>query len=177
MNILIGGGSGFIGRELAPVLLRAGHLITVIGRDKNKISQLFSNTVTAISWDQLFAHDPSHFDAIINLTGANIADHRWTEKTKATLLSSRIDSVTTIIDWCKRSTGRKPHLYNASAVGYYGLQQTIPHNQLRFSEQDGLTVKVNPICYWSQPDTDPYLAISVPGPSLRVKRRLTSGCF
>lgn len=138
MNILIAGGTGFIGRMLVPALLNAGHAVSVLGRDAKKIETLFKQSVKAIAWATLHTHQASDYDAIINLTGANIADSRWTRQTKAILLSSRLDSITHLLDWCKHSGEHKPHLYNASAVGFYPLQHEIMANQPGYGEASAL---------------------------------------
>lgn len=130
MRIIIGGGTGFIGRSLVDALLNNGNDVTVVGRDTNKINKSFPERVNAIEWKHLSSLNPEDFDAIINLTGSNIAEKRWSDAVKAELLSSRIDSVTHFINWCKKSKGRKPHLYNASAIGYYGLLSAVPEKKL-----------------------------------------------
>ncbi len=134
MKIIIGGGSGFVGRLLVPALIDSGSEVTVIGRDKSKILKLFPKQVDAIGWHELSLLDAANFDAIINLTGANIAEKRWSDQVKAEMISSRVNSVLALIEWCKKSSGAMPHLYNASAVGYYGLQSAIPENALLNTE-------------------------------------------
>lgn len=126
MNIIIGGGSGFVGRALVPVLLASGHHVTVVGRDLAKIKDAFSSSVDAVSWEQLPQCQPDQFDAVINLTGANIAGKHWTEEYKQELLASRVNATRSFVTWCARGQARKPHLYNASAIGYYGLQYETP---------------------------------------------------
>lgn len=138
MNIIIGGGSGFVGRMLVSALINNGDNITIIGRDKHKIHKLFSKQVLAIEWNALSSLDAANYDAIINLTGANISEKRWNDKVKSTLLSSRINSTLSLIEWCKKSSGAMPHLYNASAVGYYGLQSAIPKKELYFTEDSDI---------------------------------------
>lgn len=134
MKIIIGGGSGFIGRALVPVLLAAGHEVTVIGRNKNTIIKAFPEHVTATEWNNLPELDASSFDVIINLAGVNIAAKRWSETVKAEILSSRINATNSFIHWAKSSSGRKPHLYNASAIGIYGLQYAMPTHGLGDAE-------------------------------------------
>ena len=123
MKIIIAGGTGLIGHLLIPGLLQSGHDVYVIGRSKEKIERIFGDTVHARTWDRLSALDPDEFDAIINLTGENIADHRWSDKRKQELLTSRIETTTQLVTWGAQAKEKKPHLYNASAVGFYGLQE------------------------------------------------------
>ncbi len=135
MKIMIGGGTGLIGQALIPALLAAQHQVVVIGRDKAKIGQLFQHQVEAAAWTDLDHYQPDDVGAIINLTGANIADHRWNETVKAAILNSRLEATTRFVNWCKKATSHRPHLYNASAVGYYGLQKEVAHHDQAFTEQ------------------------------------------
>ncbi|VEB34003.1 TIGR01777 family oxidoreductase [Legionella cherrii] len=134
MKIIIGGGTGLVGQTLVPELIQSGHNVYVIGRDEEKIKKTFANTVHAISWDELDLLNPNEFDVIINLAGENIADDRWSDETKERLLSSRIETTSQFVLWGIKAEAKKPHLYNASAVGIYGLQKTRAANNLTFTE-------------------------------------------
>lgn len=126
MKILIAGGTGFIGRSLIPVLLKNGHQLTVVTRDINQAHTLWGDSVSACTWDQLNSNDikPDDIDSVINLAGKNIADQRWSYSVKQKLKESRTLSTTKIIDWINHSISKKPHLYNASAIGIYGATTT-----------------------------------------------------
>ncbi|CEK09971.1 TIGR01777 family oxidoreductase [Legionella hackeliae] len=121
MKILIAGASGFIGTELVNALL-PHHEITVLGRSKRKMEQHFGANVTQTTWDMLPTLDATNYNAIINLSGHNIAASRWTDKVKQLLISSRVDTTAILINWAV-SHNIKPHFYCANAVGLYGLQQ------------------------------------------------------
>lgn len=120
-NILIGGGSGLIGSRLID-LLKHNFNIHILTRKKSHEK----NGIFYHQWDldeQVFDLDSSvSFDAIINLTGAGIADKRWSKDRKKVLIDSRVKSVylmEKIID----SLPKKPNFYlGASAIGYYGDQ-------------------------------------------------------
>ena len=58
-------------------------------------------------------------DAVVCLSGAGVADRRWTESYKRTLRSSRLDTVGTIAR-TMASAGYQGVFLSASAVGYYG---------------------------------------------------------
>jgi len=134
MKIIIGGATGFIGRQLIPALLAAKHQLVVIGRDKAKISRLFPSQVEAAEWNDLNHYLPDHFDAIINLTGENIAERRWSRATMDAILNSRLDATNRFVTWSGKAATRHPHLYNASAVGYYGLQKEVAEANHAFAE-------------------------------------------
>jgi uncharacterized protein (TIGR01777 family) len=125
MNIVIAGATGFVGRHLIPTLLAKQHQITIVGRNINKIKSIFGNAKQCISWNQLNDISPDEIDIVINLAGENIAQSRWTNKSRRIIKESRVNSTTLIINWCMQATKNKPRLYNASAIGIYGLQPLI----------------------------------------------------
>ncbi len=123
MNIVVAGGTGFIGSHLIPILLKDAHQVTLITRNQEKGRQVFKDTVEVLTWDQLDQKDPSEFHAAINLAGQNIGDHYWTQNIKDQILNSRVSTTEKLVNWC-RKTQSAFYLYNASAIGVYGLQQT-----------------------------------------------------
>jgi uncharacterized protein (TIGR01777 family) len=59
-------------------------------------------------------------DAVVHLSGASIANGRWTAERKAILRSSRIDSTRVLVD-AMMHLRQKPRVFvSASATGYYG---------------------------------------------------------
>ncbi|ETO92618.1 nucleoside-diphosphate sugar epimerase [Legionella longbeachae] len=121
MNILIAGGTGFIGSELVDSL-RSDHQITVLGRDNNHIQDVFGKRVQACTWQDLEHLDASRYDVVINLCGQSIAGLRWTEHIKKQIIESRVKTNTALIKWLTDHQC-KPHYYSANAVGIYGLQE------------------------------------------------------
>ncbi len=59
-------------------------------------------------------------EAVVHLSGASIADGRWTPQRKAILRSSRIDSTRVLVDTISNLRRRPAAFICASAVGYYG---------------------------------------------------------
>ncbi|KTC81664.1 TIGR01777 family oxidoreductase [Legionella brunensis] len=121
MKLLIAGASGFVGSELVKALLPQ-HEITVLGRSQHKLQHHFSANVTQTTWDTLSNLDASHYNAVINLSGHNIAASRWNDKIKQLLITSRVNTTTDLIHWAIKQNA-KPHFYCANAVGIYGLQK------------------------------------------------------
>jgi uncharacterized protein (TIGR01777 family) len=124
MKLIVTGATGFVGRNLIPALLKKEYEITAIGRNANKIKTIFKENVIALSWNQLDEISPDEYAAVINLSGENIAQHYWTTHSKKIIMESRVNSTKQIVDWCMKSKSKKPHLYNASAIGIYGLQKS-----------------------------------------------------
>jgi len=124
MKICIAGGTGFIGQALTRHLLQTGHKITIIGRDKQRIQKIFDPSIQALSWQELESQGKQALmdtDVIVNLSGASIADKRWSASYKETIFSSRITATQLLASLCAelQTTSQSPALLNASAVGVY----------------------------------------------------------
>ncbi len=118
-KVLIAGGSGLVGKRLCHLLLKS-YDVSVLTRGKTRIE----NKVNMIHWNiQEKKNDIApgdSFDVVINLTGAGIADKRWTSKRKNELINSRVKS-TEYLGEILANMSEKPEVYiGASAIGYYG---------------------------------------------------------
>jgi uncharacterized protein (TIGR01777 family) len=117
MRIAVSGASGLIASALVPALRAGGHeLLRLVRRETRGADEVRWNpaakTVEAARLEGL--------DAVVHLSGENIADGRWTDAKKARLRSSRVDS-TRFLSATLAGLARKPSvLVSASAVGYYG---------------------------------------------------------
>lgn len=123
-NILISGGTGFVGKALIAYLLEHYPDVTLTILVRGEVALDPSPRVKYCLWDvnKRFI-DPSlseDIDTIIHLAGANIAEKRWTRKRKELLLKSRTESGKLLVDWIM-AHGRKVKTFvSASAVGWYG---------------------------------------------------------
>lgn len=140
MSILVAGGTGFIGKHLVNALINEEYRVTVLGRSKTKIESFFGKRVQTLAWHDLDAANPEEFSAVINLCGRSISALRWTNVVKQSILSSRIETTSIIARWCAKAQN-KPHWYNASAIGIYGLQPTASTLPPRMTEQDKLPIQ------------------------------------
>ena len=128
-HILLTGGSGFIGQQLVPTLLSAGHTITVFTRNPKKTSAIFQQQVTTTdNLEGLSADD--HFDAVINLAGEGIGDRRWTDAVKQQLRDSRLLTTASLVEYFKRANQNPAVFISGSAIGVYGL-----HGDEKLDEQ------------------------------------------
>lgn len=121
MQVVIAGGTGFVGRALAGKLVAQGHQVTILSRKPAASGQPAAGIEVA-RWDptrptpELFAGK----DAVINLAGESIAGGRWTEARKQRILSSRVNTTRALVATLRECPDRPSVLVNASAVGYYG---------------------------------------------------------
>ncbi|MXX09928.1 MAG: TIGR01777 family protein [Nitrospira sp. SB0667_bin_9] len=129
MNVAIVGGTGFIGRTMAPVLTAKGHVVTIVTRDQGRGANA-KGGVRVQEWDpakwQGTANPFQGQDAVINLAGASIAERRWTPSRKAVLRASRVETTRTIVTALSHLSEpvRPKVLINASGTGFYGFETT-----------------------------------------------------
>lgn len=118
-NILITGGSGFIGRALTSYLYEQGFSIALLSRKNRE-----SHTVRTFIWDietafmEREAIEWAHI--IIHLAGENISKGRWTNKRKKILLESRINSTALLVKSISEIPNSISCVIAASAIGFYG---------------------------------------------------------
>lgn len=124
MKILISGGSGFLGSALSDEIIaryraqQTDVYITWLTRDR---SQAHPDSITMMTYDELTESD-EHFDVIVNLAGAGIADARWSNDRKETLLASRIKPTEALLAFIARQTIAPKLMVSGSAIGWYGAQ-------------------------------------------------------
>lgn len=124
MNILITGGTGFIGSELRSMLLQKGHFLTIITRSPEQYEDETAKNQQFISWDADLVAAMEQTDAVINLVGSSIFGQRWTAEVKQRIYSSRIDNTNNIVSAIKKAENKPEVMISASAVGYYGDRGT-----------------------------------------------------
>src|SRR5262249_47594764 len=116
MLALITGGSGFIGTALCRSLVADGQRVTVLTRDIGRSrSRLPGDVALVESLDAV-----REVDAVVNLAGENLADHRWTQARKREFVDSRINTTRRVLEWMRTQSRRPRVLVSGSAVGWYG---------------------------------------------------------
>jgi uncharacterized protein (TIGR01777 family) len=117
MKVAITGSSGLVGSALVPFLTTGGHevvrLVRRAPRGKDEVRwDPEARTIDAAALEGI--------DAVVNLSGENIAERRWSEARKALLRSSRLVP-TRLLAETLAGLKRKPKvLISFSALGYYG---------------------------------------------------------
>lgn len=119
MNVLITGGSGFIGRALCARLAAGGHRLIVLSRRPAKARPLLpADTRVVASLDEI--DNDEALDGIVNLAGENLFSGRWTAPRKDRLLASRVETTAAVIALARRLRRTPEVLVSGSAVGFYG---------------------------------------------------------
>ncbi len=114
MKIAVTGASGLIGTPLVTALRADGHDVVRLVRGP-------ASAPDERAWDAR-SLDPAAIadrDAVVHLAGAGVADHRWTEAYKRTILDSRVQGTTAVASAMAAGGGPRV-LLSASAVGWYG---------------------------------------------------------
>ncbi|WP_017811494.1 TIGR01777 family oxidoreductase [Paenibacillus shenyangensis] len=123
MNIVVCGGTGFVGSHLVPFWQQQGHQITIVTRKITKDKKT-DPAIKYITWEDM-EQNPKQLegvDAIVNLAGESL-NQRWSTKTKLELVESRMRTVN-IVSKTLEQLERKPEVVvQASAMAVYGTSQ------------------------------------------------------
>jgi uncharacterized protein len=116
MNILITGGTGFIGSYLCDHLLKRECNIVVITRYPDKVKPGIKGITNL---DQIAGR--MDFDVVINLAGEPIANSRLCAAQIYRISDSRLDTTKRLINFFKLSKNKPKLFISGSAIGYYGV--------------------------------------------------------
>ena len=134
MKIIVAGGTGLIGSNLLKRLAGKNDIV-LFTRDQEAAQKQFEGAgFQIVSWDQpeeQLLGVIQHSDALINLSGAGIADARWSSARRQTLENSRLKSIEKLVTLLKKGDIKLKVVLQASAVGYYGN-----HEEKMFAEKD-----------------------------------------
>jgi uncharacterized protein (TIGR01777 family) len=118
-KILITGASGLIGARLTDMLGARGHSVAHLVRAKK------GSGLPSYEWDPVIGKIDIGFlnqiDTIVHLSGAGVADGRWTSARKKEILDSRVNSTTLLFNTLKNNPHTVQTFVSASAIGYYGF--------------------------------------------------------
>ena len=120
VRIVISGSSGLIGTALVRHLTTAGHEVVRLVRPGA------TGGPGTAAWDPASGRlDPAVIDgadAVVNLSGAGIGDHRWTDAYRRELLESRTQP-TGLLARTIADVDRRPSVFlSGSAIGAYGAR-------------------------------------------------------
>lgn len=147
MNILITGGTGFIGSKLTHAFRKDRHHVYILTRQEQTTEHPYIHYIKYddsnfdnLDWTEEL---PEDFDLIYNLAGASL-NQKWTEEYKDLILSSRLNMTYMLYKWLDQS-GIKPLAFiNASAVGYYPTSEIVEYDEFdKLSSSNFLSDVVN----------------------------------
>ena len=122
-TILITGGTGMIGKALSDLLLSKGYELIILSRNNPVKHNLNTPNIRYASWDikkqKIDAWAIAEADGIIHLSGANIAEKRWTSRRKKEILESRTNSADLLVNALQTIPNKVKILISASAIGWY----------------------------------------------------------
>lgn len=152
MQIVIAGGSGFLGRRLTAAWLEQGHEVTVLSRKKSSAAGLPSTRPTVRRWAPPNVDDDlvtvlRGVDAVVNLAGVSIGGRPWTPGRKRAILQSRLDATGTLVEAIRRlpAADRPKVLVNASGIDVYGDR---PDGELTEASPPGTSFLAGVVVAW-----------------------------
>jgi len=117
MRIVVAGSTGLVGTALVTALTAAGH-------DVRRLVRRAPSGPGEIGWDpdagRLDPRDLDGTDAVVNLAGAGVADHRLTAAYRQVVLTSRTRTTSLLAETIAGLATPPPVMLQASAVGAYG---------------------------------------------------------
>jgi len=120
MNIVVTGGTGYIGQRLVARLRDRGDAVTALVRNAERAKQelpdvrlVNADLETPGAWT-LALHGA---DAIVHLAGENVGARRWNAHVKQLIRDSRVETTRTIVEAIARAPPKV--LVTASGVDYY----------------------------------------------------------
>jgi uncharacterized protein (TIGR01777 family) len=118
VNVIVAGGSGFIGSALVPALRRRGYDPVVLTRRPRGAGEVVWDGRTQGEW----ARELHGAAAVVNLAGESIGRGRWTRARKERILRSRVESTQAIVTALGAALPRPRVLVNASGIDFAGAR-------------------------------------------------------
>ena len=123
MQVVVIGGTGFVGAPFVRALAERNDLVVVASRDPRTAREGLPTRVTSSSLEPGELRSVlSGADAVVNLAGENLASGRWTTERKRRFRESRVGLTGSVVNLIgELPAERRPRvLVNASAIGFYG---------------------------------------------------------
>ena len=119
MNVLIAGGSGFIGTTLSKSLEQDGHKVFTLTRSQpKKPNQIQWDGKTTDGWGSRV----NEMDAVVNLAGYGLEHWPWTKRQKQKFIDSRVLPGLALASAIKDSSRRPRVFLQTSGINRYGLR-------------------------------------------------------
>lgn len=119
MNVLIAGGSGFLGSALTESLEGDGHKVFILTRKNPKNSnQIQWDGKTTSGWGSRI----NEIDAVVNLVGYGLEHWPWMKRQKQRFIDSRAIPGRALASAIKEATRRPSVFVQTSGINRYGLR-------------------------------------------------------
>lgn len=119
MQVLIAGGSGFLGTALKTSLLKDGHAVFILTRRAPRNpGEIQWDGKTTDGWGSVI----NEMDAVVNLTGFGLEHWPWTRRQKQKFLDSRVLPGRALASAIQKASRRPKVFLQASGVNRYGLR-------------------------------------------------------
>lgn len=131
MKFLIAGGTGLVGEALIELLLKKNHSVHVLSRSKKEDRPGIKYFIWDVVKGQIELDAFEGVDVLINLSGAGIADEKWTAKRKKIIIDSRVKTNDFLYKTIQKEKIKLKKFISASGVNCYGWEDK---NQIRKEE-------------------------------------------
>jgi uncharacterized protein (TIGR01777 family) len=121
MNVLVTGGTGFIGKQIIHALLEKGHSVTNLTTQRKQegiVSEKFQHVYWNPTSKEINKSLLSHIEGVIHLAGYSVAN-KWSAANKALMVSSRISSTEFLCELLNEMDVPPAVIVGASASGFY----------------------------------------------------------
>lgn len=119
-NVLLTGGTGFIGRYLTDVLIDNGFTVSILSRSARENTSLITYYKWNLKSNYINEEAVLQADYIIHLAGEGIVEKRWSKRRKKAILESRVQPIDLIGSILKKNNKKLDAFISASAIGIYG---------------------------------------------------------
>ena len=126
-KVLISGATGFIGSALAKSLTSSGFHVVILSSSRSDHSKYIYKWNPNSRTTELPLN--TDYFAIINLSGASIAETPWNRNGQKMIKESRVNSTLYLKELVEQLPGPPAHFISASAIGYYGLHDDSIKNE------------------------------------------------
>jgi uncharacterized protein (TIGR01777 family) len=123
-RVLIAGGTGLIGKKLGMTLSSLGCEVRVLSRNPKNDGEYYWNPEKS----QMDVSSMDGITILVNLSGAGIADKRWTANRKKELIESRVESNHFLFEHISHMPDLKQFVC-ASGINAYGFKSARIHTE------------------------------------------------
>ena len=146
MKVAVTGATGFVGSRLVERLHADDNQLLVLSRSAARAKTFFPKmtfpNIEIVEYTPKQAGDwqkaISGCEGVVNLAGEPIAESRWTEERKQSILDSRKLGTQKIVEAIQMAESKPSILVNASAIGFYGTSETATFDESSSAGNDFL---------------------------------------